>query len=49
MRVVDIIIKKRDKGELTLEEIEFFIRALFQEMLRTTRHRHLQWRSCSMG
>ncbi len=26
MRVVDIIIKKRDKGELTLEEIEFFIK-----------------------
>ena len=25
MRAVDIIIKKRDKGELTLEEIEFFI------------------------
>lgn len=26
MRAVDIIIKKRDKGELTLEEIEFFVR-----------------------
>jgi len=26
MRAVDIIIKKRDKGELTLEEIEFFIK-----------------------
>ena len=27
MRAVDIIIKKRDKGELTREEIEFFIKA----------------------
>ena len=26
MRAVDIIIKKRDKHELTLEEIEFFVR-----------------------
>ncbi len=26
MRAVDVIIKKRDKGELTLEEIEFFVR-----------------------
>ena len=26
MRAVDIIIKKRDKGELTREEIEFFIK-----------------------
>jgi pyrimidine-nucleoside phosphorylase len=26
MRAVDIIIKKRDKGELTSEEIEFFVR-----------------------
>jgi pyrimidine-nucleoside phosphorylase len=26
MRAVDIIIKKRDKGELTCEEIEFFVR-----------------------
>ena len=25
MRAVDIIIKKRDKGELTREEIEFFV------------------------
>src|SRR5215510_1524625 len=28
MRAVDIIIKKRDKGELTREEIEFFISGL---------------------
>ena len=27
MRAVDIIIKKRDKGELTLAEIEFFIKS----------------------
>ena len=27
MRAVDIIIKKRDKGELTLDEIEFFIKS----------------------
>jgi len=26
MRAVDIIIKKRDKGELTSDEIEFFVR-----------------------
>jgi len=26
MRAVDIIIRKRDKHELTLEEIEFFVR-----------------------
>ena len=26
MRAVDIIIKKRDKGELTLAEIEYFIK-----------------------
>ena len=26
MRAVDVIIKKRDKGELTHEEIEFFIK-----------------------
>ena len=26
MRAVDIIIKKRDRHDLTLEEIEFFIR-----------------------
>ncbi|MBE9475431.1 MAG: pyrimidine-nucleoside phosphorylase, partial [Chloroflexi bacterium] len=25
MRAIDIIIKKRDRGELTPEEIEFFI------------------------
>lgn len=28
MRAVDIIIKKRDKGELSREEIEFFVRGL---------------------
>jgi pyrimidine-nucleoside phosphorylase len=26
LRAVDIIVKKRDRGELTKEEIEFFIR-----------------------
>jgi len=31
MRAVDIIIKKRDRGELTREEIDFFIRGFTQD------------------
>ena len=30
MRAVDIIIKKRDKQELTSQEIEFFVQGIYQ-------------------
>jgi len=30
LRIVDIIIKKRDKGELTKEEIEYFVNGYTQ-------------------
>ncbi len=33
MRAVDIIIKKRDKGELSREEIEFFIRGFVRDQI----------------
>jgi thymidine phosphorylase len=47
MRAVDIIIKKRDKQELTKKEIEFFVRDLRTGTFPTIKPPPLQWRSCS--
>src|SRR5512146_2244867 len=33
MRAVDIIVKKRDKGELSPEEIEFFVRGFVRDQI----------------
>ena len=49
MRAVDIIIKKRDKGELTREEIEFFVQGFTRGEIADYQVSAGRWRSCSTG
>jgi thymidine phosphorylase len=43
MRAIDIIIKKRDPGELTRDEIEFFIQVSLRGKFRITKRLLGQW------
>ena len=49
MRIVDIITTKRDGGELSRDEIEFFIKGYVAATCPTTRPRRSAWPSSSVG